>query len=194
MRRDARVGTVPDRYRWDCAGASPTFDFYYGLWSAQAVFPKTEDAPRKKRHTAFVGYRFETPEEGDNHNYYHAQPCRSMGRKDDEIEVALPISNRAPTWPLAADGGLELLLCLVTALYGMDGLVALRGTLMEDPAARRIEILRTGFDRILGLRRPRSVGTRTDADRGLGSWASSTQDAFVSPTSATRTRRVPTGR
>jgi hypothetical protein len=142
--------------RWDCEGETATFGFYFGLWSPQTAFPKSTGSATTIRHTAFVGYRFETPEAGENHNYYHAQPCRSMGRKDQEIEAALPISNRAPTWPLPADGALELLLCLVTALYGMEGLQRLRSTVLSDVSARKNNLLSGAFDAILGLRRPKA--------------------------------------
>ena len=67
-------------------------------------------------------------EAGTNHNYYHAQPCRSTGQKDDEVEMALPISYRMPTWPIAATCALELLLCFVASMYGMNGLRQLKGS------------------------------------------------------------------
>jgi hypothetical protein len=141
--------------RWDFETTPPSCGFYYGVWSAQPPFPKA-DPESKERHTAFVGYRFETPEDGDNHNFYHAQPCRSMGAKDDPIEHALPISNRDPTWPIAAENALELLLCLVTALYGMRGLADLQNRVLVDPKTRSNTHITTALNRILDLRRPKS--------------------------------------
>jgi hypothetical protein len=140
--------------RWDYEKDMPQCGFYFGLWSAQPAFPTPPEDKRTERHIGFIGYRFETPEEGDNHNYYHAQPCRSMGRKDDEIEVALPVSNRMPTWPVAANGALELLLCLVTAIYGMKGLRMLQTDLNEDPAARKNDLLSTALKTVLALGKP----------------------------------------
>lgn len=138
--------------RWDYEKPLPRCGFYFGLWSAQPAFPKpTEGVGAAERHIAFIGYRFETPEEDDNHNYYHAQPCRSMGRKDDEIDVALPISYRMPTWPIAATGALELLLCLVTSLYGMKGLRELYDKLLEDAKARQNKLLLAAFKSVMGL-------------------------------------------
>lgn len=143
--------------RWDYDKPLAKCGFYFGIWSPQPQFPKPPDGGQAGQHVAFVGYRFETPEEDDNHNYYHAQPCRSMGRKDDEIEIALPVSNRMPTWPVAADGALELLLCLVTAVYGMKGLRELRDTLNQDARARQSQPLTGAFSSVLGLGRPKAA-------------------------------------
>ena len=141
--------------RWDYEKPIPRCGYYFGMWSSQPPFPKPTEERGDERHIAFVGYRFETPENDKNHNYYHAQPCRSMGSKDDEIESALPISNRMPTWPVAASSALELLLCLVTALYGMDGLRRLEKTLSEDVAARQNRELINAVNAILGLSWPK---------------------------------------
>jgi hypothetical protein len=141
--------------RWDYQKSPPRCGFYYGMWSAQPPFPKA-DPPSGELHTGFVGYRFETPEDGDNHNFYHAQPCRSMGDKDDLIDHAIPISHRDPTWPIAAGSALELLLCLVTSLYGMKGLVDLQNRVLEDPALRNNDLIKRAFTAVLGLRIPTS--------------------------------------
>lgn len=147
-KEDAAVAAI--WCRWDYDRALPRCGYYFGMWSPQRPFPRPEVA-NEDRHIAFVGYRFETPEDDENHNYYHAQPCRSMGRKDDEIESALPISNRMPTWPVAATSALELLLCLVTAIYGMDGTRRLRDALNEDVAARKNILLSSALSAVLGL-------------------------------------------
>ncbi|MDB5431422.1 MAG: hypothetical protein JWP35_2538 [Caulobacter sp.] len=136
--------------RWDYQKAPPRCGFYYGIWSSQPPHPKPA-APHGGLHVAFVGYRFETPEDGDNHNFYHAQPCRSMGAKDDPVDHALPISQRDPTWPLAAKSALDLLLCLVTSLYGMHGLVALKGRIEEEPSLRQNGLIREAMKNVLGL-------------------------------------------
>ncbi len=147
--------------RWDYDKPMAKCGFYFGIWSLQPQFPKPAEGVPTNHHVVFIGYRFETPEEDDNHNYYHAQPCRSMGRKDDEIEVALPVSNRMPTWPVAADGALDLLLCLVTAIYGMKGLRELRDALNEDVRARQSQPLTGAFSRVLGLARPKPAQAAT---------------------------------
>jgi hypothetical protein len=75
-----------------------------------------------------------------------------MGKKDDEIESALPISNRMPTWPVAARSGVELLLCLVTAVYGMQGINELKTAISEDVSARKNGSLSKAIETILHLR------------------------------------------
>ena len=137
--------------RWNYEKVLPKCGFYYGLWSAQPGFPPVDMADQAK-HPAFVGYRFETPEQGDNHNFYHAQPCRSMGALDDPVEHGLPISERDPTWPLAASNALELLLCLVTSLYGMSGLARLRDAINEEVSVRNNPLLKAAIDKLLALK------------------------------------------
>jgi hypothetical protein len=150
-KEDAAVAAIWCRWDYHESLSVPSCGYYFGLWSPQLPFPRG-DGFGQDRHVAFVGYRFETPESDNNHNYYHAQPCRSMGRKDDEIESALPISNRMPTWPVAATSAVELLLCLVTAVYGMQGVEELRTEISEDPAARKNSVLSNAISAILGLR------------------------------------------
>jgi len=137
--------------RWNYEKNLPNCGFYYGLWSAQPAFPVV-DPDDQAKHPAFVGYRFETPEQGDNHNFYHAQPCRSMGAKDDPVEHGLPISERDPTWPLAAANALELLLCLVMSLYGMSGLARLRDAINAEVSVRRNPRLNEAMDKLLALK------------------------------------------
>jgi len=141
--------------RWDYEQDPPRCGFYLGLWSLQPPFPKPLDGGSVRHHVAFIGYRFETPEFGTNHNYYHAQPCRSMGQKGDEIETALPISYRMPTWPIAATCALELLLCFVASMYGMNGLQHLQDALNSDVSARGNHLLQSALKEIFALRRPK---------------------------------------
>jgi hypothetical protein len=141
--------------RWDYEQDPPRCGFYLGIWSLQPPFPKVAGAP-PGHHVAFVGYRFETPETGDNHNYYHAQPSRSMGPKNDEIETALPISYRMPTWPIAATCALELLLCSVASMYGMNGLRLLQDTLNGDVASRNNNLLQIALKAVFTLGWPKA--------------------------------------
>lgn len=149
-KEDTAVAAIWCRWDYDNQLSIESCGYYFGLWSLQDFFPKVQASDQS--HIAFIGYRFETPETGENHNYFHAQPCRSMGKKDDEIESALPISNRMPTWPVAARSGVELLLCLVTAIYGMKGMDELRTAIGEDVSARKNGPLRKAIDNILSLR------------------------------------------
>lgn len=111
-------------YRWNFDLSTPNCGFYFGLW-----FQVPEDGlngETSEIRTNFIGYRYETPEEGNNHNYYHVQPCQSMGDRDEKVTQALPVPERNPTWPLAARSSLELLLCLVVSIYGMKGLLDMK--------------------------------------------------------------------
>ena len=137
--------------RWDFDLAPPKCAFYFGIWSEKPSFP-TVDTSEGSKHTAFVGFRYETPEVGDNHAYYHAQPCRSMGARDDPIVHALPLSWRYPTFPLAAKSPLDLLLCLVVSLYGMNGLSEMQAQILEDGGMRKNTCLRNAFDEILSIK------------------------------------------
>ena len=137
--------------RWDYERDPPKCGFYIGLWSRQPPFPKPPEGGSTEHHIAFIGYRFETPEMGTNHNYFHVQPCRSMGQKDDEIETALPISYRMPTHPVAATCALELLLCTVASMYGMNGLRQLQDALNDDVSARSNRLLQSALKAIFAL-------------------------------------------
>ena len=130
--------------RWDFNADLPRCGFYLGIWSAQRGFPNPNSG---HKHPAFTGFRYETPEDGDNHDYYHAQPCQSMGG-DEDVRCALPISPRVPTFPLAAQSSLALLLCLVTSVYGMAGLKKL-----QSKVSGRNKLLRQSIEDILELKR-----------------------------------------
>ncbi|MDE0422431.1 MAG: hypothetical protein OXK76_16325 [Gammaproteobacteria bacterium] len=81
------------------------------------------------------------PEKGDNHNYYHSQPCRAMGRRKDVVTGALPVPVGNPTWPLAAASALELLLCIVASIHGMDGLRDMDRSAKRNPKMRQNKAL-----------------------------------------------------
>ena len=144
-------------YRWNFDLTHPKCAFYFGIWSASPAFPTPE--PRNSTtHPAFLGFRYETPEDSASHNYYHAQPCRTMGARDNPIAHAIPISQRNPTFPLAAESSLDLLLCLFTSIYGMSRLTRLRSSVSEQPTMRQNRTLCRSLDRILELQRTAEVG------------------------------------
>lgn len=141
--------------RWNFDVVPSSFRYYFGVWSKQQAFPNRDTATK---YTAFVGFRYETPEGGDNHDYYHAQPCRSMGIGSC-IEYALPISERNPTFPLAAQSSLELLLCLVTSIYGRSGLKELAAALSNQRSMRDNQLLRRSFNKLNSRLLDRECGT-----------------------------------
>lgn len=104
------------RCRWDFESQRATYWFHLGIWLLDGHF---------------IGFRFEPPEIGDNHNYYHSQPCRTMG-DGQSICRALEVPERNPTWPLPATSSLDLLLCLVLSIHGMSGLRAMKDKFERD--------------------------------------------------------------
>ena len=138
--------------RWNFDLEVPSCGFHFGIWVARRTYPGSS-VPDVETTIGFVGFRYETPEEGDNHNYYHAQPSRSLGTRDNSYSHALPISHRYPTFPLAATSSLDLLLCLVTSIHGMRGLRRLRSRVSEDASSRTNKTLSRAFERLLWLQR-----------------------------------------
>lgn len=131
--------------RWNFDVFPSSFGYYFGVWSKQQAFPNRGD----DHNTAFLGFRYETPEAGDNHDYYHAQPCRSMGSGiNSHIEYALPVSERNPTFPLAAQSSLELLLCLVTSIYGRSGLRELAAAVSNQQSMRGNQLLHLSLKKL----------------------------------------------
>ena len=132
--------------RWNFDVVPSRFGYYFGVWSRQQAVPNRGDG---QECTTFVGFRYETPEEGDNHDYHHAQPCRSMGSGiNSRIEYALPISERNPTFPLAAQSSLELLLCLVTSIYGRSGLRELATAVSNQQSMRGNQLLHLSLKKL----------------------------------------------
>ena len=129
--------------RWDFDSERPKCGFHFGVWCTRADLGG---------NPAFLGYRYETPEVGDNHNYYHAQPCRSMITHQSLAE-ALPVPERYPTFPIAADSSVELLLCLVTSIHGMSGLRELESSVNENQALRGNRCLTRPLDHVMSLQR-----------------------------------------
>lgn len=143
----------PDRLvvlwcRWDYSKAPPRCGYYYGNWYLHR--PAGQDAG--SRVVGFLGYRFETPELGNNHNYYHCQPCMNFGEKaDPPVSHAIERSTYDPTWPIAAKNSVELLLCLVLALYGFDEFRKIESEMLTVRAASRNTQLTGAFAAIKAL-------------------------------------------
>ena len=96
----------------------------------------------------FIVFRFEPPERGDNHNYYHSQPCRNMGWEGTPDYGAMRVPERNPTWPLPAESSLDLLLCLVVSFQGMIGLRSLRQRIDREGIARQNKLLAMAFEKM----------------------------------------------
>ena len=91
--------------RWDFSGKQIEFRLFLGYWYGAGG----------KRN--FNGYRFETPEIGNSHDYYHCQPCRNIGDREILPEAAL-VSEKFPTIPINASNIVELTVCALMATRG----------------------------------------------------------------------------
>ena len=136
--------------RWDFGQAVAAWGFHVGIWSKRGRRCRSP-RPSGDEELAFVGFRYETPGCGGNHNYYHAQPCRTLAKDGPVIVEALPISDRNPTWPLAAESPLELLLCFVMSLYGREGIDELACKVQEDVRIRRQQMLLSAIRKMQNL-------------------------------------------
>jgi hypothetical protein len=139
--------------RWDFDVEPPRCGFYTGMWI------------KLRQSHEFVGFRFESPEEGDQHDFYHCQPCRNLGDRGHPETTAVAISEYVPTLALHADNSAELALNIVLAMRGKQGLEAFRRAIMLEPEARNSEILKQGFRRLKAL--PRSIAHEPAAPEAL---------------------------
>ena len=124
---------------WDFAEARARCSFYVGIWLHDGQF---------------IAFRFEPPERGDNHSYYHSQPCNTMGWERRPVHGAIGVPERNPTWPLPAESSLDLLLCLVVSIHGMIGLRRLKGQVERDVVMPANGVLRKRLDKIMRLQVP----------------------------------------
>ena len=125
--------------KWDFEGERGGCWFYLGIWLSKGQF---------------IAFRFEPPEQGDNHNYYHSQPCRTMGWEGDPTYRAMEMPQRNPTWPLAASSSLDLLLCLVVSIHGMKGLRRLEQLINNQAKALQNKLLVTALDKMIDKQVP----------------------------------------
>lgn len=95
--------------RWNFNNDPFDFRLFVGHWS---------EIDNKK---SFIAFRFEAPEEGEVHDYYHCQPCRNFGDKETVPNAAL-VSEHFPATPLKASNILELTVCALLAVMGRSGL------------------------------------------------------------------------
>ena len=129
-RREAHMAAIWCKWhhgvRMDCW-------FFLGIWLGDGQF---------------IAFRFEPPERGDNHNYYHSQPCRNMGWEGTPDYGAIRVPERSPTWPLPAESSLDLLLCLVVSIQGMIGLRSLKKRIDRGGIVRNSKLLAKAFEKM----------------------------------------------
>lgn len=126
--------------RWNFNATPAKCGFYTGLWT------------RIEADHRFIGFRFETPEDGEQHGFYHCQPCRNLGDRGTPEATAVPISERVPTLALHAENSAELALNIVLSMRGKLGLERFRRDLFKSsPNAPRNRVLLAGFRRLKAL-------------------------------------------
>lgn len=108
--------------KWDFAANPFEFRLFLGQWS-EIGGVKT-----------FISFRFEAPEIGEQHCYYHCQPCRDFGDRDPVPHAAL-VSHRFPTIPLNATNIVELTVCALMASMGNKAMKSFMQKLLRDSAA-----------------------------------------------------------
>lgn len=119
--------------RWNFEAEPFAFRLFVGQW-AKVEGTKT-----------FIAFRFEAPETGDKHDYFHCQPCRNFGDKENVPNAAL-ISEHFPTIPVKADNIVELTLCALMSCMGHSDAKAFVRKLLRDSAADNVP-LRTAYSR-----------------------------------------------
>lgn len=105
--------------RWDFEQTPYEFRLFLGHWS------KVEE------DRSFVAFRFDAPEVGEDHNFFHCQPCRNFGDRDPVPKAAL-VSEHFPTVPLLASDIVELTICAVKALKGQKDAKSFLSGLIRD--------------------------------------------------------------
>lgn len=113
--------------RWNFDADPFEFRLFVGQWSEI-------DTQR-----TFIAFRFEAPETGDEHNYYHCQPCRNFGDKAVVPNAAL-VSQRFPTIPINASNIVELTVCALMACMGNKDTKAFVRKLLRDSAADNVPL------------------------------------------------------
>jgi hypothetical protein len=91
--------------RWNFDADPFAFRLFIGQWA------------RVEGEKTFIAFRFEAPETGDKHDYFHCQPCRNFGDKED-VPDAARISEHFPTIPINAENIVELTLCALMSCMG----------------------------------------------------------------------------
>lgn len=142
------------RCKWDFSDFRRRCRFYYGLWYMFKPPPATA-AQVASTVPAFIGYRFETPEQGLDHNYFHCQPCLNMGPATAVIPHALQRCHHNPTWPMPAANSVQLLLCMTLSLYGLKEFDEFASEVLQTRDGQKNTFL------VDGIRHVQSLGVRT---------------------------------
>lgn len=120
--------------RWDFVAEPFEFRLFLGQWS---------EIEGKK---TFIAFRFEAPEQGEEHNYFHCQPCRDFGDREKVPNAAL-VSHRFPTIPVNASNIVELTICALMSTMGHKKMKGFIRKLLRDSASASNAALRAAYSR-----------------------------------------------
>ncbi|TAZ45339.1 hypothetical protein ELH75_34980 [Rhizobium leguminosarum] len=120
--------------RWDFDADPYEFRLFLGHWS------------EIEGEKSFIAFRFEAPEQGEEHDFYHCQPCRNFG---DKVKVphAVPVSEHFPTVPINASNIVELTACAIMAVFGRKETRRFFQKMMRDSGFSTNNALRTAYAR-----------------------------------------------
>lgn len=122
--------------RWDFRDQSHEFRLFLGQWSVV------------ENEETFGAFRFETPETGDVHDYYHCQPCRNFGDKE-KLKDSVLFSERFPTIPMNASNIVELTLCTLLAALGRKKTKAFVRALLRQGSGSENSALKAAYGSVL---------------------------------------------
>jgi hypothetical protein len=74
---------------------------------------------------SFFGYRFESPEPGDEHNFFHSQPVKGFGHGPPVKYAVAWYPDRHPAFPLAATNAVELIAAMLVSFREWPRMVEL---------------------------------------------------------------------
>ena len=120
--------------RWDFAAVPFEFRLFLGQWS---LIRGTK---------SFVAFRFEAPEQGEEHNYFHCQPGRDFGDRDEVPNAAL-VSHRFPTIPVNATNIVELTVCALMSAMGHRKVKIFFKKMLTEPASASNTALMEAYSR-----------------------------------------------
>lgn len=93
----------------------------------------------------FFGYRFESPEVYDNHNFYHAQPIQGFGGGPKSSGCIVWYPHRYPTFALSANNAAELVAAALLSCWDQNMLISFSA----DTSAHIKAILNDFLNRII---------------------------------------------
>jgi hypothetical protein len=120
--------------RWNFAADPFEFRLFLGHWS---------EIDGSK---SFIAFRFEAPEQGEEHDFYHCQPCRNFGDKE-KVRHAVPVSEHFPTVPVNASNIVELTTCAIMAVLGRKDTRRFFQKMMRDSGFSTSNSIRTAYAR-----------------------------------------------